>query len=237
MPATSAPGQSSPAVKILSSMAVRRILVELAADYETRHGTPVAVESVGGVDVAKRVRRGEAADIVVLASDAIGDLAGEGRLDPSSRVDVARSPIAVAVPAGAAHPDLSSEAAVRQAVMAARRIAYSTGPSGRHLVALLERWRDDRRQGPQLVEAPPGVAVGTLVARGDADVGIQQLSELMALPGIDIVGRLPTSIQSITVFAGALCVASSQVPAARAVLAFCASEVAASAKRRNGMEP
>ena len=102
---------------------------------------------------------------------------------------------------------------MRDAVLAARRIGYSTGPSGRHLARLLERWGIASAIGPRLVEAPPGVPVGTLVARGDVDLGLQQLSELMHVPGVDVVGVLPPEIQEVTVFAGAVCARSAQ-PAA-----------------------
>jgi molybdate transport system substrate-binding protein len=145
--------------------------------------------------------------------------------------------VAIAVPAGARRPDLTSGQAVRDAVLAARKIGYSTGPSGRHLTNLFERWGIAATIAPRTVEAPPGVAVGTLVARGDVDLGFQQLSELMHLPGIDVVGTLPPEIQEITVFSGAVCVSSARHAAAKALLAFCTSPAADAAKRDHGMEP
>src|SRR5512139_2636587 len=127
-------------LKIVSSMATRQVLAELVAAFEARSSQAVELESVGGVDAAKRVRAGEAFDVVVLASDAIDRLAAEGRIVAGSRVDLARSGVAVAVRAGAPRPDIGSEDALRRAVLAARTVGYSTGPSGVQLAALFERW-------------------------------------------------------------------------------------------------
>jgi molybdate transport system substrate-binding protein len=221
----------------ISSMATRQVLAELAASYERLSGQPVVIESVGGVDAARRVQDGEAFDIVVLASDALNKLAASGRVDPASRVDLARSGIAVAVAAGQPRPDVGSDAALRQAVLGARSIGYSTGPSGTHLTKLFERWGIADIIAPRIVQAPPGVPVGALVARGDVALGFQQLSELIHLPGIDVLGALPAESQSTTVFAAAACTATEQPEAVRALLSFFTSRDADAAKSRNGMEP
>jgi molybdate transport system substrate-binding protein len=221
----------------ISSMATKHLLAELAETYERRSGQAVTIESVGGVDAARRVEDGEALDFVVLAGDAIDILARSERVDPESRTDVARSGIAIAVAAGSARPDVASEAAVRKAVLAARSIGCSTGPSGAHLARLLERWGIAEAVAPRLVQARPGVPVGTLVARGEVEVGFQQLSELMHLSGIEVLGLLPPEIQLVTVFAAAICRASTRPEAARALLAFMTSREADAAKRRHGMEP
>ena len=145
--------------------------------------------------------------------------------------------MAIAVAAGATRPDVSSESAIRDAVLRARSIGYSTGPSGEHLVRLFERWGIADSIAPRIVQAPPGVPVGTLVARGDVELGFQQLSELMHVPGVDVVGLLPPEIQVTTVFSAAVCTASSGPAAAGALLSFLASPEADAAKRRHGMEP
>jgi molybdate transport system substrate-binding protein len=224
----------------ISSMATRQVLAELAAAYERRSGQQVAIESAGGVAAARRVEEGELFDIVVLAADAIDRLAAAGRVDPGSRVDFARSGVALAVPAGAPHPDIGTEAAVRNAVLAAPSIGYSTGPSGTYLTRLFERWGIAATIAPRIVQAPPGVPVGTLIARGEVALGFQQSSELMHLSGIDMIGVLPPEIQVTTIFSAAICTictASAQREAARALLAFLASPDADSAKRAHGMEP
>lgn len=221
----------------ISSMATRRVLAELADSYARTSGQRVAVESVGGVDAARRVRDGEAFDFVVLAAGAIEALATGGRLVAGSRIDLTRSGIAIAVAANAHKPDIGSEASVRDALLSARSIGVSSGPSGAHLARLLERWGIATVVAPHIVQAPPGIPVASLVARGDAEIGFQQASELMGMPGIDIVGVLPPEIQEVTVFAGAICTASTRRDAAAALLAFLASPAAAAAKRRHGMAP
>lgn len=221
----------------ISSMATRPLLADLTATYRERSGTGVAIESVGGVDAARRVQAGEAFDVVVLASDAIAKLLDAGRLLAGSRVDLVRSGVAVAVRSGAPRPDLASEEAVRRAVLAARSIGYSTGPSGTALVKLFERWGIAAQLEGRLVQARPGVPVATLVASGEVELGVQQLSELLNVPGIEIVGPLPPAIQIETVFSAGICTASTQRDAARALLDFLGSPEAADTKRRHGMEP
>ena len=221
----------------ISSMAMRHVLAELDDEYRRRSGQAVAVVSVGGVDAMRRVQAGEAFDFVVLAADAIEQLAGAGRVAPGSRIDLARSGVAVAVASGAPRPDIGSEAALRGAVLAARNIGYSTGPSGTQLARLFERWGIAETIAPRLVQAPPGVPVATLVARGDVELGFQQLSELMNVPGVDVVGMLPPEIQTITVFSAAVCTASKRTDAVTALLRFLASPEADAMKRGHGMEP
>jgi molybdate transport system substrate-binding protein len=223
-------------IRGISSMATRLLLAELAADYERRQGVKVSIESVGGVDAAQRVQAGEPFDVVVLASDAIDKLAAGGHVLAGSRVDIVRSEVAVAVKAGAAVPDIGSEAALKAAVLAAPSIGYSTGPSGTALLKLFDRWGVAQELKDRLVQAPPGVPVGSLVARGDIALGFQQRAELIHLEGIRIVGAMPQPVQITTVFSGAVCAASAQPDAVRRLLDFMASPGTADAKRRQGME-
>ncbi len=221
----------------ISSMATRQVLAELAAAYERRGGDAVQIESVGGVDAARRVQAGEAFDVVVLASDAIDKLAASGAVAADGKVALVRSPVAVAVRAGAAQPDIGTEEALRRAVLAAPGIGYSTGPSGTALLHLFERWGIAAEIGPRLVQAPPGVPVGSLVAQGQVALGFQQLSELIHLEGIAVIGQLPEAVRIITTFCGAPCAVSPQAQAVRRMLAFMASPETAAVKRRHGMEP
>lgn len=224
-------------LKVLSSMATREMLDGLVRAFALRSSLPAVLESAGGVDVARRVGAGERCDVVVLAGEAIDALIADKRIVAGSRTDVARSGIAVAVPAGAPRPDIASEAAVRDAVLAARSVGLSTGPSGTHLLRLVERWGMAEALRGRLVQAPPGTPVGALVARGEVALGFQQLAELVDVPGIDVLGLLPDAIQRETTFAGGVAAASPQPDHARALLAFLAAPQADEAKRRHGMAP
>ena len=217
-------------------MATRAVLAQLANQYEARSKHIVVIESVGGVDAAHRVEAGEPFDVVVLAADAIDKLLAAGHLAAGSEVDLMRSSVAVAVPAGAPRPEIGSEAALRRAVEAAPTIGTSTGPSGVALAKLFDRWGIAARIRDRIVTPPPGVPVGSLLARGDVALGFQQLSELIHVAGIDLVGPLPPEIRIVTTFSGAVGARARQPDAARALLDFLASPVATDAKHRQGME-
>jgi molybdate transport system substrate-binding protein len=217
-------------------MATRLLLADLVGQWQQRSGVDTRVESVGGVDAAKRVAAGEAFDLVVLAADAIDKLVAAGKVLGGSRADLVRSRVAVAVRAGALRPDIHSEAALRETVLAARSVGYSTGPSGTALMQLFERWGVAERLRGKLLQAPAGVPVGTLVAQGEVELGFQQLSELMHLPGIAVIGGMPDSCAIVTTFSAGVCAAAAQVSPSRALIEFMGSPQAAETKRRHGME-
>lgn len=221
----------------VSSMATRQILAELGAAYAQRSGCRITITSIGGVDAMRRISAGEVFDIIVLAHSAMDTLAASGHLVDGSRVGFARSFIAVAVRSGEARPRIRDEQDLKQAVLQARRISYSSGPSGDHLKRLLERWGIAETLSARLVQAPPGVPVGSLLARGEADLGFQQMSELLDLPGIDILGLLPSEVQSETLFAAGIGSRSSSPDEARALIAYLTSPETGAAKRRHGLEP
>ncbi len=216
-------------------MATRNALAALAGLFAATEGQPVRVESVGGVTAADRIRAGEAFDFVVLARDALQKLEKEGHLVPGSLVDVAQSPMAVAVRSGAGCPDIADEASFRNLVEGAASIGYSTGPSGAHFQKLLAKWGLSERLADRLTVAPPGVPVAELIARGTVQIGVQQLSELAGAPGIDVVGELPADVQSITTFSAAVCARASSRPAAEAFLRFLIAPAASESKRQFGL--
>jgi molybdate transport system substrate-binding protein len=224
-------------LKGISSMATRQVLAELSSAYEKQSGQTVSIESVGGVDAARRVQEGEPFDFVVLASDAIDKLIAAGAVTAGSRVDLVHSSVAIAVRAGAARPDISSENALQKAVLAASTIGYSTGPSGVALMKLFGRWGIAADVASKTVQAPPGVPVGALVARGEVALGFQQLSELKDLEGIEVIGLMPETVQITTTFSAGICASSSHTSEVRRMLEFLSSPQAAEAKRRSGMEP
>ena len=221
-------------------MATRQLLADLVADYTKLTAMTVNIESVGGVDAAKRVdnsaHSGEVFDVVILASDAIDKLIAAGHIDAASKVNLVNSGVAVAVKAGAELPQLSSETAVKAAVLAAKTVSYSTGPSGVALAKLFERWGIAKTIASRLVQAPPGVPVGSLVAKGEVELGFQQRSELIHLEGITVVGPLPPEIQITTTFSAGVSTASVYKDEAKKLLAYMVSPAASAAKLRQGME-
>lgn len=225
-------------LRLISSMATKPLLADLVVLYRQQTpGVLVQVESVGGVDAARRVEAGEAFDGVVLASNAIDKLIASGHVLAGSRTDLVHSGVAVAVPAGAPVPDISSEEALKAAVLAAPTLGYSTGPSGVQLARLFEAWGIADQIAPRTVQAPPGVPVGSLVARGEVALGFQQLSEMMGVPGITLVGGLPRAVEIITTFSGSVSATCQSTGAMRALLDFWQSPACDALKRRHGMDP
>jgi molybdate transport system substrate-binding protein len=224
-------------IRVICSMATRHILAELGSAWEADSGAAFQLEAVGGVDAARRVAAGEVFDAVVLASDALETLAAQGHVRQESLTPLARSGVAVAVRAGHPHPDITSEDRLKAAVVRARTIGHSTGPSGTQLLRLFAQWGVLDEIRTRIVQAPPGVPVARLIAQGDVELGFQQLSELLGAPGIEIVGLLPDPVQVMTVFSGAIGRSASSPDVARAWLDFMASAAADDVKRRHGMAP
>jgi molybdate transport system substrate-binding protein len=224
-------------VRGISSMATRQILAELAAAYAMSTAEKVSVESVGGVDAAKRIRAGEAFDFAVLASDALEQLERDGHIVPGSILGFAQSPMAMAIRSGAKRSAVLDESAVRAAMLEARAIGISTGPSGAHVFKLARDWGLEGELSKRIIQAQPGVPVASLLARGEVDLGFQQLSELQGAPGIEIVDVLPKAIQPMTVFAAGICRAAANATRAHAFIDYIASDRSTEAKRRHGMTP
>jgi molybdate transport system substrate-binding protein len=215
-------------------MAMGAALAELADAWRRHADGDVRFESVGGVDAAKRVQMGELLDVAVLASDALQKLAAAGAVLADTWTDLAQSSVAIAVRARAPRPDVGSEAALRDAVLAARSIGYSTGPSGVALQRLFERWELLGTLRERLVQAPPGIPVGQLVADGRAELGFQQQSELLHQKGIEVLGLMPAGTEIVTTFSAAQCATSTLHGPVRALLSFLCGPEADAVKRRYG---
>jgi molybdate transport system substrate-binding protein len=236
------PQVSAPIVlKGISSMATKTVLHQLTHLYHAKSGIQVEIESVGGVDAAKRVQSGEQFDIVLLASDAIEKLIKSGCLLTNSRQDWVNSNVAIAVKSGVNHPDVSSAASLKATILSSPSISYSTGPSGVYLEKLFESWAISDQVKALTVVAPPGVPVGSLVASGQVALGFQQLSELIALPGIDVLGTLPEEVAYTTHFSSGIPIALEKDPmrmlAVKGFVDFLNTPEVQSIKTAQGMEP
>lgn len=222
-------------------MATRQVLADLAAAAVSAGLPAVDIESVGGVDAARRVREGEQVDLVFLAEDALAALARDGHVDASSVVALVVSDVVAAVPANTADRAKPTDAvafadaeAMRSAIASADRIGYSTGPSGSALLELIAGWGLTEAVRDRLVQAKPGIPVAQLLARGDVDLGFQQLSELAGHPGVRILGVLPPGCAITTVFAGAVATASSEAASAQSLLDCFSSDSVIAIKTGNG---
>ncbi len=231
---------TSPLVlKGISSMATKSILLELTKRYQDKSGIEVIIESMGGVDASKRIQNGEAYDMALLGSDAIDRLIQGDHLLADSRLDWVESPIAMAVPRGTAHPNISSEAHLKSAVLSSPSLSYSTGPSGVYLEKLFDRWGITPQVKASLVVPPPGTPVGSLIANGQVALGFQQLSELISIDGIDVLGTLPEEIAYITIFSSgipkAVAADRGRLSAVQSFLKFLNSPEVESIKKNQGM--
>ncbi len=226
-----------PALRALTSMATCRLHQALILELSKRNGPPIQLEALGGVDVERRVADGEAVDLVLLALPALERLAQAGRVVATSIVPIAISPTCVAVAEGAPATEISTLSALQAALLQAKSIGVSTGPSGRVFRAALERLGLAEQIAPRLIEAPPGVPVAALIAEGRVDIGLQQASELVGQPGVRVLGPLPPEVAIDTVFAGAVAASSQQSEAAASYLRFAKSPAARQWIEAEGMRP
>lgn len=224
-------------LRVLSTLAVMGAMRDLAARYEAKTGIPVDADFSPTVALLERLRGGETADVAILTAQGIDDLIGEGVMQPGSRTDVALSFVGVAVKAGATKPDIGSVEAFTAAILAARAVAYSKiGASGIFFAGLLERLGIAAVVNPRAIVVPAGFTAERLID-GQADLAVQQISELMVVPGIEVVGPLPPEIQTVATFSAGLLTATAGADAAAAFLHFLASPDIAPILRRSGLEP
>ena len=229
-------------IKVMTSGAMSAALRELTPAFERASGSTLVIVSGGSVagapdSIPDRLQRGERADVVIMAAGGIDDLIKAGRLAAGSRADLARSSIGLAVRAGAAKPDISTVEALTRALLQAKSVAYSSSVSGVYISSELFQKLGIAAQmtaKSRKIESEPVAAV---VARGDAEMGFQQISELRPVPGVEVVGPLPAAVQRVTVFSAAAGAGSPNPSGGRALIAFLSSSAAAPAIVRSGMEP
>ena len=224
-------------IKVLSTQATEQAYRELVPQFETASGHKVTTIFTGTLDVKKRIAAGETYDVLIMASPDIDAFLQSGTLVPGSRVDLAKSGVAVGVRAGAPKPDIGTTDKFKAALLAAKSIGYSTGPSGNYIVGVFEKLGIGDAIKDRLRQTPTGVFVGTLVASGDAEVGIQQVSELAHFPGVDYVGPLPGDIQRYTMFSSGITANAKETDAARALIRFITAPAAAPTFKKHGLEP
>jgi molybdate transport system substrate-binding protein len=224
-------------INVLASNALKEAYLELVPGFEKATEHKVATTWAGTNDIKKRMAAGETYDLVIMAGPALDELVKQGKIVPGSRVDLAKSGVGVAVRADAPKPDISSGDALKRALLAAKSIAYSSGPSGVYMEGLFRRLGIADEIKPKLKQTQPGNPVGEVIARGEAEIGFQQVSELLPIAGIDYIGPLPQDIQHVTVFSGGIHTGAKQPDAAKALVKFITAPAAVPVIKKKGMEP
>jgi molybdate transport system substrate-binding protein len=191
----------------------------------------------GTVDITNRIAGGEVIDIVIIPASGVDDLIKQGRLAPGSRVDFVKSSIGVAIRPGAPKPDISSGEALKKSLLASKSIILSSGPSSVYLAGLFKKMGIDIAIKSKIRQLAPGLSVGEALARGEGDIGFTQISEFLAIKGIEYIGPLPSDIQHVTVFSMGLHPGATKADAPQALIKFLTSPDAIPAIRHTGMEP
>jgi molybdate transport system substrate-binding protein len=229
-------------IKVMNSGGFAAAYLDLIPEFERATGNTIKTAwgpSMGTAPdaIPLRLQRGEPVDVIIMVGYALGDLIKQGKIVADSRVDLARSKIGMAVRAGAPKPDISSVEAFKQALIAAKSIAYSDSASGVYVsTELFQRLgiAEELRAKSREIK---GERVGNVVARGEAEIGFQQISELLPIHGIDFVGPIPAELQKITVFSAGIAVNAKDPSAAKTLLEFLASPAAIAAIKKSGLEP
>jgi len=224
-------------INVISTQATQEAYLELVAQFEQASGHKVKTVFDGTLNVQKRLASGEPYDLIIMASPAIDEQIKLGRALAGSRVDLAKSGTGLAVRKGAPKPDIRSAEALKKTLLSAKSIGYSTGPSGLYMLSVFERLGIADQVKGKLKQTPSGVFVGTLIANGEAEVGFQQISELVHFQGIDYVGPLPGELQRMTTFSAGLDSGAKERDAAKALVKFLTAPAAAPVIRKHGLEP
>jgi molybdate transport system substrate-binding protein len=225
-------------IRVLASNGVKAALEELAPAFERETGHKLAFE-FGVANVLKRkIDEGAAFDVAILTTANIADLAKAGKVDAASRAGIARSGVGIGVKKGAKHPDISSPEALKRAVLAAKSIAWAKeGASGQYFAGLVERMGIGEAVRKKALLAANGIEVGKLVASGEAELAALLVNEIIAAPGVDLVGPLPAAVQTYLVFDGGVASASKSADAAKALIAFLKRPASKAVFTAKGQEP
>src|SRR5262249_41434749 len=224
-------------IKVLSTQATEEAYRELVPQFEKASEHKVTTNFTGTLGAMKRLADGEAYDLLIMSSQSIDELTKSGKVVAGSRVDLAKSGVGVAVRKGAPKPDISTVDALKKTLLAAKSIGYSTGPSGVYVGAMFQKLGSAAEVTPKLKQTPTGVFVGSIIANGEAELGFQQVSELMHFPGLDYIGPLPAAVQLMTVFSSGIQTGAKEADAAKALVKFITAPAAASAYTKRGLEP
>jgi molybdate transport system substrate-binding protein len=222
---------------IYSTISAKEALIELVPEFEHASGHKVNITYGGGSDLSKRISGGLQGDIFVGPEEFSGPLLKEGKLRAGSRVAFARSTTGLAVRAGAPKPDISTPEKLKNVLLAARAVSYSAGASGMHFVNVIKKLGIEAEVTSKRVAPKPGELVGAVVARGDADIAVQQISELLPVPGIQILDPLPAALQQTIVYGTNAFAQSTQSEAATALVNFMRSTPAQTVLRKMGLDP
>lgn len=223
-------------IKVLSSIATREAYLVLVPQFERSSGHRVSTTWAGTTDIMKRMAAGETYDLIMVSSRELDELTRQGKVAQGSRVDIAKSGIGVAVRAGAPRPDIGTADALKRALLAARTVGYTTGPSGVYMASLIERMGIAAEVKPKQRGVPSGGTIGTIVATGEAEIGFQQVSEIVHIPGVDYIGPLPPEVQNVTMFSAGLHANAPQPDAAKALVGFLTAPAAHPAIKAAGLE-
>jgi molybdate transport system substrate-binding protein len=222
---------------VVASTAMTEVLQALLPIFEHDSGHTVKVMFLSSADLPRKIKEGVPVDLVVTSPDTIDDLVKAGKVVAGSRVDLFRSGVGVAVRAGAPKPDVSTVEGFKHALVAAKSVGISKGPSGVYMMGLLERLGIADAIKAKAVFTEPGQRVGLVVANGRAEIGIQQITELLAIPGIDFVGPLPPSLQTTILYAMARPTTAKQPAAAKELVKFLSSKSVAPIAKKMGLDP
>ena len=234
----SVPTTSFAQVKVIISGGFSAAYRELVPEFEKSAGITVATTSGGSVGsgpntIGGQLRRGVSADVVILAREGLSELITEGRIVPGTDVDLGQSIIGMIVRAGAPRPDISTTEGLKQTLLRAKSVAMSSSTSGVYLTSSLFPRLGIANEMAGKITTSGAAAVG----RGEAEIGLQQVSEVLAIPGVDFVGTIPAEVQYVTTYAAAVVAGSKEIEASKRLIAFLSSEGAAAAIKKSGMEP